>query len=213
MSGFEFAASLVASLAWPVTVVALALVFRKALLGLMSGLFKRMGMMTELKAGNLVALKFSESVEQLDEQITEDARELVIEQTEPDLADEDTARLSPRTLVIESWIYLEDVIYWALYGEEPPTGVRRPPVRVAVSNSALPLDLKKQIFDLHRLRNAAVHESGLEISEQTAREYSRAAAKLAAIIRHPSRLGLLRDHTKAQDRSDSTDSADSTDSK
>lgn len=181
MDVFEFVASLVKSLAWPAAVVIIAIIFRRPIRRLFDRMAKRVGKMTEVRAWKLRA-KFAEKTTQVNQEIADEASAI-----DPPIApSDDTADYSgesPREIVMLAWMDLEENLAQAA-GLAGMTVTRGSAFMRA--RRYLPPDIEKRVRDLQRLRNEAVHMRDFSVSLDSAVAYARAAAKLGAIVRHPS---------------------------
>lgn len=196
MDGFEFIASLVKSLAWPTTVVVIALFFRRPILKLIDRMAKRIGKMTEVRAWKVRA-KFAEKTSQVNQEIADEASTI-----DPSISSRDDVPVysgeTPREIVMLAWLEFEE--HLAKAGEL--AGITLSGGSVFMRARLLPPDIQKRVRDLQKLRNEAVHMREFSVSLESALAYARAASKLGAIVRHPSILVGMKDRYQDNEASE-----------
>jgi len=190
MDVFEFVASLVRSLAWPVALVVVAIVYRRPIRKVLNRIATRVGAMTEVRAWKVRA-KFAEKATQVNQEIADEASSI-----DPPIEHDDQTTggfhdESPREIVMIAWVDFEQDLRRAAGLAQIPIDPRRGPAWEL--RPYIPADIWKQMHELIELRNQAAHERPFSVSRESAIEYARAAAKLGAIMRHPSIVGAMRD--------------------
>jgi hypothetical protein len=194
MDGFEFTAALVESIAWPATIVTIALVFRHPVQKLIDRIAKRVGKMTEVSAWKIRA-KFAEKTSQVNQDISDEASTI-----DPAIASNgdvpDYSGETPREIVMLAWLDFEEHLAAAAELAGLPLSGGSVLMR---TKPFLPPDIQARARDLQNLRNEAVHLRDFSVSLESAIAYARAASKLGAIVRHPSVLIPMRnDFQKTQ---------------
>ena len=183
MNWLQFIATMVDSLAWPITVIAVVLLLKSRLPVLLS-------FVERLKYRGF-ELEFRKGVQQL---LSEQSRSAL-----PALADEQTdeprnrlyalAELSPRSAILLAWLEVEAAAAETLQIKEPGLA---PKMRMAVPlrignmltrNGILSADQLRVFYRLRELRNEAVHISDATFPLNEVSEYIGLAASLAAQIR------------------------------
>ncbi len=183
MDTLSFIAALVQALAWPVTVVLVLLILRQPLAQLIP-------LLQRLRYRDL-ELDFGRQVQQLAVEI------------QRELPGESPARngqrhlmahfarlapVSPRAVVLEAWLALEEAAVEAGKRHQLPLSSRdaKSPILLAQAlGTARILDEpKQQLFDrLRNLRNAAAHAPVLALDEESALDYAESALRLADYLR------------------------------
>lgn len=167
MSGFEFIASLVASLSWPAVILAVALVFRQQL----SKLLARP--LSSLKAGPLEAV--------WDRQVAEVEAELspsspgtssgrIVSRTDHL---RDVARVAPAAAVLSAFAEIEKQLRQILTdaGVEPAYSGGTQMARLALENDLIQPETVKAIEGAAVLRNLAAHGREPDLDETRALEF------------------------------------------
>lgn len=160
----EFVAQLVASLAWPTSLVLAAIVFRKPVLRLLENL-------NEVSYGGVRA-SFDRQAADLTDSVVPNA---VSKGITPEL-DEKLLRLaeaSPRGAVIESWLRIERLLVRALdkKGIAHQSLLGRRLIDFANQNEVLGVGMEKSLTGLLQLRNLASHGPSSEIGSARAKEF------------------------------------------
>ena len=165
-------------LAWPLVVLALALIFRKSLVALIP-LIERIKF-----PGGEVNLR-----ERLEETRSQAERSLPF-QGPPSIDEriQDIAETYPRGAVIESWLLIERELTDLAEGLDVPISPsqRMSPRQVAralVTAGILDDSLGRIVNDLQTIRNSVVHSTGVSPSRDDAREYATTAARVVTAIR------------------------------
>jgi hypothetical protein len=183
MDWLTFWTEVIKALAWPVTVFAIFLILRRPLTRLIPYLQR-------LRFRD-IELDFGKQVEEL---AAEFHRELP---TQPALLEpsrqlrehwEKLAPLSPRAVVLEAWLHLEEAAIEASrrHGLKLTSRELRSPILLghALEEAEIIDESKLEIFHrLRNLRNAAAHASEFEFDPESALEYADLALRLADFIR------------------------------
>ena len=163
----DFFASIIGSLAWPLATVTLVVLLRGEIVQLLGRL--RWFRYRDLE------LEFGEQVQN----IREEAEQADLPRAEIPDQDLRLAVTSPRALVLESWLRIEQAL--ASYarqagievtGHESPTRLMRELDR----RQQLDPHVRAIIADLRGLRNAAAHEPDFALPPERALEYANLAA-------------------------------------
>lgn len=199
MNGLQFAASLIGSLAWPVAIVTLAVLFRRSLRRLLSGDVK------VLRAGpSGLEVQFRDIVPGIRQEV-EKGQEAAAPaaaspfSSPPDVSmgfrDEmlELAKRSPRAAVLESFDRLEGLLREKLKDR----GVdRRLPTLGATGLADLArlaglitTETETAIHGLTTLRNLTAHGAESELSYERAVEFIDLVAAILFTIEHPPRTG------------------------
>src|SRR5206468_1383926 len=184
-----FIANIVASIAWPTTVIVLALAFRRSLVSLMPSLH-------ELEYGKF-KMRFAKDLSEA----ASKAEQLKLPQTaQPEMAKEISgvrtgqtaegealaigdlrliALTSPVGVVLQSWVPVEYAITQLAERAGIPTAV---PIafRELKKRGLIPEALQEIIDNLRRMRNEAAHYPSFAIDVQQAVEYADLAKRVAA---------------------------------
>jgi hypothetical protein len=184
-----FVVELVKALAWPVTLILLAMFFRKQLIGLFEGLRLR-----RLK-GKDFEIEFEEGMKAVRKEIPQKAT-LTAQRAEPesesarfdlspDSIDDDLIAHAPQGAIVAAWTKLEGTLTSAAeqFGltDVPPTSVGRILDGLAKKGVLQPTTLQA-ITTLRHLRNLVVHSTGSaqeRISPEKAREFVAMASAVA----------------------------------
>lgn len=168
MSGFELAAALVGSLAWPVVVLVVAVLFRRQLAALLARPF------TSLKAGPVELV--------WDREIAEVEAEL----GPPGLADEsqggaagsseqlaEVARIAPAAAVVQAFARVEEQLRQLLRDADldPGRGSAMQLARRAQEAGLVQREMVRAIEGIAVLRNLAAHGHDAELDEPRALDY------------------------------------------
>lgn len=180
----EFVASLVDSLAWPLLIVLLALIFRKSISGLL-------GKLKKVDWGNRTA-EFEQELSKIEQEVDELATDdgLVLADAPafqtPELFPEDLSDAYPPMAVIQGWIEVE---------RELKSLAERSGISVSgkiFASSILRKFGKKDILspstialidELRVLRNKAAHGGLGEISQEQALRYYNSASEIRSYLR------------------------------
>lgn len=176
----EHLVTLITGVAWPITLLVFAYLFRKEISRGFSKLIR-------IKYKDFEA-EFGETLKQIEDQVPE-----------PELEDEgdifnaalvqrrqeirSLAAASPRVAILESWIELERALLTAAKNVNIPVdrGVHKV-VNELVALKYLTPSYSKITDSLRRLRNMAVHEIEIELTQSAVDEYVYVALNLAASI-------------------------------
>lgn len=190
MDWLAFLASIVGSLAWPVAVVVIALIFREPILKLLPDV-------SELEYGKF-KVKFEKELAEIKEQAELTAlppappRPAFPEPKESgaNAADREAADFvhlalaSPRAAIIESWLAVERELTRLMQSAGITTragAVGKP--STLEQRGIISADLARLIDRLWSLRNEAVHHPRLGVDVAEALEYARLAGRIVAALR------------------------------
>ena len=184
MDTLTFIAALVKALAWPAVTLALVLLLRKPIAGLIPALRK-------LKYKDL-EVDFAEGVAKLEEEappdlpgIPDDERLAWLGKTKSERMQQ-LIHISPRSAIIEAWRGLELAAVTALQKRDPQftDRVRSPRHLLDLLKAhGLFTDSHTDFFmQLNRLRNQAAHAEDFNINMHDARSYVHNAWQLAAYL-------------------------------
>jgi hypothetical protein len=175
----------VGTIAWPIVVVVLALIFKSQVAQLLEAVAKRLGKLTRLKVGWGEAEWSDREVEEVAEDVGERAAGEPSTKADPEEVEADIAiqlaRIQPSAGVIAAFIELEREVghYLTAHGigwsGSPIVAMRRAP--------NVPKDLAKLVGRLAYLRNAAAHGQS-DVSFESAVEYIDATEQLARQVEH-----------------------------
>lgn len=180
MNWLEFISSLVTALAWPVAVLALALVLREPLKGLIPLLQRMKYKDFEMEFGRKLA-------EAREEAGVENEASTEAEPTPEEVRIIELAKVSPRAAVTEAWRWVELASLDAarsLLGEKFQNktftfqAIRKLEHDERIDRGAVLL-----MRDLRGLRNAAVHSPEFAISSEAALEYAQMARQLVGYLK------------------------------
>lgn len=177
---FVLISSLVASLAWPVTVGFLLITFRKGIVSILEAVKERMPNMESLKTPIIEASWSTAAVEDLSKEVENFGHtQLTIAQPTDDIPTQ-LAKLKPSAGVIEAFLEVEQKVrrYLKTMGWQES---RRSAIWGFRRETNAPHNLKKAVEELAALRNAAAHGVG-DISLESALEYIRTAARVGREI-------------------------------
>lgn len=175
---------LVSALAWPITTIVVALLFRHELRQL---------------AGRVSQLKYKDVEATFEKQLVEVEAEAarIPSPPEPELLEGPTAaaaeglrriaEISPRAAVLEAWTMIETAAMQSglATGSAMPRVTARSIMTFLRESGRLSEESLQLIEDLRRLRNRAAHLPDVAITVDEAERYLALAEKSAAIIRRP----------------------------
>jgi hypothetical protein len=177
-----FVTELIKALAWPITVLIIIIVLRKPLANLLPTLQR-------LRYRDL-EIEFGRQVQELSEDVKRELPAATAAGTDrPHVARlGELAQLSPRAVVLESWLDVEEAAIEATRRRGLNLAYRelRAPILLgqALEQSGILDESKAQIYHrLRILRNAAAHASEFAFEPDSALEYADAAMRLAAYLR------------------------------
>jgi hypothetical protein len=182
MDWFEFIASLVNSLAWPGAAVALVLILRKPLSGIIP-------LLQRLKYKHL-ELEFGKRVEEVSEKLVATIPRPTLRYV-PSPSESraiQLAEVSPRAAVMDAWREVERAVIGAAERNDLSTGKERgkvTPLRAIRSLEQAELverDKARLLSDVRMLRNQAAHAPEFALSKDSAIEYVSAAHQLASYL-------------------------------
>lgn len=180
----DFVAALVGSLAWPLTVLTLLLVFGKALRGLLNSLKARMPSIERLKTPWGEAIWSETAVQEVAGEVGTTLPEPPTEPSGTPGESDDIAialaRLKPSAGVIDAFTDVERQLVRYVSALNLP--LKASPVHVFARDPRAPSHLKNGVYELSQLRNAAAHGRG-DISEASAVTYILTARRVANEIK------------------------------
>ncbi len=182
MNALEFLASVVGSIAWPGTVLALVFLLREPLKGLLP-------LLQRLRYKEL-EIEFGQGVREVNAEV---AAELPAS-SQPALPPaseqpvlEKLAELSPRSAVLEAWRDVESAALDAArsLGAESfrSSTLSYQALRTLEQSEKLDRGIVSLLRDLRGLRNQAAHAPDFALSPASALEYAAAAQRVAAYLR------------------------------
>jgi hypothetical protein len=195
-----FISNIAHALAWPLSVVAIALLFRRSLLKLLPGLRGLEYGSLKITFGEQL-LKTVEQADRISLTTSQSRRGKLghslgsgggdplgggdpgVSYRREDLDLAEMAVQSPRTAVLEAWIEVEDAIRQALES----TGIRTPAgtvgqVKLLQDKGIITPDLVPIIDNLRGLRNEAAHYPDFVVEPTQALEYARLARRIANVL-------------------------------
>jgi hypothetical protein len=186
MSGLEFTAALVKSLAWPVAIMILAFIFRPSIhRALLQGIRR-----WKAGPGGIEVEYFETKVEELEQAV---AREVFVAQEPINESDasllnelEEVARISPSAAVGEAYSRVEGALREAAQtaGLDTARVVGRRLVDIARRGQLITEETASAVEGMAVLRNLAVHGGVADLDQRRAKEYlALADATLYAIRR------------------------------
>lgn len=179
----DFWSSLIGSLAWPLTVLVILIVFHAELVKLLTALRNRIPSMTSMKLpGGVEAAWTPEAVENLSRVVVESTPSsdaINGDPVAPARPDDDKsvelAHVLPSAGVINAFLSVERAV--ADYLRRLDIPYRFSPIQ-AVRRLGLPKDLQRALDELRSLRNAAAHGIG-DITLDSALDYIDSARRVA----------------------------------
>ncbi len=183
MDGLTFIAEIVKAIAWPVTVIILFLILKQPILSLFP-LIQRLRFQA-------LEIDFSRQVEALALEVRRQLppyRSLTESETQMYAHWKELAPLSPRAVVLEAWIPLEQAASEASrqHGLNLKSSEVRAPLILgqALEEAGILDDNTSTIYhQLRNLRNAAVHASDFAFTPEAAIEYADLALRLVDYLR------------------------------
>ncbi len=161
MDWLNFIASLVASLAWPLTAVVVAVMFRRAILQLLSTGLRR------LKAGPF------EAEWSLAESKVPSGLRLAAHTSSLDLVEAETARISPQTAVLERYNELISLLadqVTKASGQQPEGQSVGDLIEMAAEAGVINASTKQALLGVSVMRNLAAH-GGHDMDEEKAAQF------------------------------------------
>lgn len=177
MDTLNFIAEITKALAWPIATVAISLIFRRQLQGLL----------TRIKKGKVgpAEFEFEQGVRELRQELP---KELPLP-LPPAAEEADALRViaEPRTVVLEAWLKLETALEELGKKTNQYNALAAPNSAYLANNLAKAGVLEPWLLnlyrDLRRLRNQATHEREFSPSVESVRDYVQMAQELEAEIR------------------------------
>lgn len=177
----DFIGSLVASLAWPLAVLVILLVFRSAIVKIVDSLKERMPSIERLKTPWGEAVWTSSAVEEVASEVDTS----LPGRSDAQVDDEDIAvkltRVKPSAGVVDAFTDIEqEVLRYLSLSDAPP---RVSPIHMFSRDPHVPNHLKSVIRELSQLRNAAAHGRG-DIREDSALAYISTVRRVTKELKH-----------------------------
>lgn len=182
MDELTFIIELIKALVWPVTALTVLFYLRKPLAGLIPLLQRVRYRDIELDFGKKVQELAQESKKELPQPAEKEARRRLSDYVAQ------LARLSPRAVVLEAWIELEEAAIEASKRRGIDLSSREQRSPIVLGNAleeAGVLDANKAIIfhRLRNLRNAATHAAEFALDPDAALEYADVALRLTDYLR------------------------------
>ncbi len=188
MDNLEFISQLIKSLAWPVVILVIIILFRNHIGKLISSIerirYKDVNI-EFVKKTSLVAEEVSEQIK-LDKKLTEKYPAEIKEIKNNFDRLKRIAEIDPRGAVINAWIFLEGIlreiaVKKGVYNEKYfDTTIWL--INDLVEAEVLPKYIAEKIYDLWSLRCDAVHKIDFYVPTKSAKEYVSTSEKLALYL-------------------------------
>ncbi len=173
MTVFEFISSLVNSLAWPISLVIILIIFRKYIIKIIPSIEK-------LKYKDF-EVEFSKTMKELMDKSKEDIEKQSIKENKLKISAENKlfglVDISPRSAILESWLLVETAASKALQRKDPEMIKKTymiAPLRLGeyLNRNQLINANQLEIFNkLREIRNKAVHVSEAQFNVNEVTEY------------------------------------------
>lgn len=186
MNGWEFVASLASSLAWPIVIVVMMILFKEQLKSLLGNIAGRIPTVSEITGPGNIALKFEQELKGVKDDLPPEAHQASTSDDNEDPSVHDPgaasflakidalAEISPRAAVLEAYLRVETAAAKVVAQYAPQ--VRRSTIaRMLKSVEAVPQYLVDAAEGLGRLRAEAAHAEEFVLPVQTVREYAATA--------------------------------------
>lgn len=185
MDLLAFFASLVSSLAWPVTIVVVVLALRRPIAHLLPEL-------RELHYKD-IRVEFGRKLEEIEAQVNraqlpEGSGELSVPTSNsyPKTFQEYVARIaeiSPRAAIAEAWRFVEGGLHEIAKQHDLPPPTSAPAIEHFLRrHGRVPDTAANLLWELRQLRNRAVHAGDFDLTSEQAREYGELAVRLIAAL-------------------------------
>lgn len=153
MSGLEFTASAIGSLAWPVAAVIIAALFHKQIADLLAKIRK-------LNWGD-ASVELSEQLDRVEDKSREVPGDPAVDLTLPDVRFQQLIAISPSAAILDSWGTIERLLYQL--GNDMNLGSKEMRSPIVIGNSLLHQQhitpaVFEMLRDLRGIRNAAAHQ-------------------------------------------------------
>lgn len=160
MSGLEFTASAISSLAWPVAAVIIAAIFQKQIAGLLAKIRK-------LNWGD-ASVELSEQLDRAEDKSRDVPGDLAVDLTLPDERFQQLIAISPSAAILDSWGTIERLLHQL--GNDmglSPKELRNP---IVIGNNLLhqkhiSFAVFEMLRDLRGIRNAAAHQRAVTTTD------------------------------------------------
>lgn len=153
MSGLEFTASAIGSLAWPVAAIIIAAIFHKQIAGLLAKIRK-------LNWGD-ASVELSEQLDRVEDKSRGVPGDPAVDLTLPDVRFQQLIAISPSAAILDSWGTIERLLYQL--GNDMNLGSNEMRNPIVIGNSLLHQQhitpaVFEMLRDLRGIRNAAAHQ-------------------------------------------------------
>lgn len=153
MSGLEFTASAIGSLAWPVAAVIIAAIFHKQIAGLLAKVRK-------LNWGD-ASVELSEQLDRVEDKSREVPGDPAVDLTIPDVRFRQLIAISPSAAILDSWGTIERLLYQL--GNDMNLGPKEMRNPIVIGDNLLHQKritpaVFEMLRDLRGIRNAAAHQ-------------------------------------------------------
>lgn len=189
---------MVKALAWPITAVIVAVMFRTEVRNLIRRLskMKYKDAEAEFREGLSEVTKHVEAGAPAIEEKNKEPRPLSHEDLDRAAAETLAyqeklflvARASPRAGILEAWVGLEAALlsYLAVSSKDPSIKHLPDAIRVIGQMGVLPKDWLQAIQELRQLKNRAAHDADFTPSADDAKEFISLASSITGYLRHSS---------------------------
>lgn len=153
MSGLEFAASAIGSLAWPVAAVIIAAIFHKQIASLFAKIRK-------LNWGD-ASVELSEQLDRVEDKSREISGDPAVDLTLPDVRFQQLIAISPSAAILDSWGTIERLLYQLGNDMKLAPKEMRSPIVIAdnlLHQKRITPAAFEMLRDLRGIRNAAAHQ-------------------------------------------------------
>ncbi|MGF1689688.1 hypothetical protein [Photobacterium kagoshimensis] len=172
MKTLEFVASIIDSLAWPITVLLCVLILKEPM-------GKLLGRVSKFKYGEIEA-EFQERLEKLVSFEQSEKIKIGTDTAEATVALEDLAETSPRAAVLEAWLKVQKATSAFCIAKGFSQDMSHQGLFKLARERNLDIDAFQTAHqELRLLRNKAVHATDSDITTATARQYIKNANFLA----------------------------------
>lgn len=184
MSGLEFTAALVSSLAWPTVVLVVAVLFRRQLAALLARPFR------SLKAGPLELVwdrEIAEAEAELGELAPAPPGDVAGSSASDHLAE--VARIAPAAAVVQAFARVEGQLRQLLQAadQDPGRGSALQLARRALEAGLVTPETVRAIEGIAVLRNLAAHGHETDLDESRALDYLALTDSISYVLTQPSR--------------------------
>jgi hypothetical protein len=184
-----FIANLVKALAWPISVLVIALAFKREIVQLLRTISTFRYKDVELQFGRKIESLKAEA-DQANLPPLRAKRELFVGEQAPEPSQEliylnELVDLAPKAAVMEAWREVERAIRDASKRLDLPiTGTNRDAIHRFKASGRVEPTLTRMIDDLRQLRNSVAHVGEFELSAYRAEEYVKLALRVIEAMRN-----------------------------